>query len=69
MEFKELKKKSISEISSLLAEQRASLRELRFKDGSKQLKNVRSIRNTRAQIARCLMLLKSLEKENIKTTK
>lgn len=44
MDFKELKTKSISELHSILAEWRDKLRELRFKDSNKQLKNIREIR-------------------------
>lgn len=41
----------------MLAEQRAHLRELRFKTANDQLKNVRDIRVTRKGIAQILMLI------------
>lgn len=57
MEFKELKQKSESELQKLLAESRDKLRDLRFKDANKQLKNVREIRKIREMIARIMTLL------------
>ena len=57
MELKELKKKSKSELHHILNESREKLREFRFKDANKQLKNVRKIRETRSIIARVLTLL------------
>ena len=64
MEFKELKKKSENELHKLLSEQRDKLRDLRFKDASKQLKNVREIREVRKIIAQTLTLLNSKKKVN-----
>lgn len=57
MEYKELKNKSESELHKILAEHRDELRDLRFKDASKQLKDVREIRKIRKIVARALMLL------------
>ena len=57
MEFKELNKKTKSELHKLLAESRDKLRDLRFKDANKQLKNVREIRLIRQMISRILTLL------------
>lgn len=57
MELKELKKKSISDLHRILAESRDKLRDLRFKDANKQLKNVREIRKLRQTVARILTLL------------
>jgi len=57
MEFKELKKKSVSDLHKVLAESREKLRDLRFKDASKQLKDVRQIRKIRATIAQVMTLL------------
>ncbi len=65
MEFKELKNKSESELHGALAEYRDKLRDLRFKDASKQLKNVREIRKIKKIIARVLMLLNSKNKKRI----
>lgn len=64
MEFKELKKKSVNELHKMLAESRDKLRDLRFKDANKQLKNVREIRKIRKTVAQILMLLKIQEKNN-----
>ena len=41
MDFKELKSKTEHELHSFLATSREKLRELRFKDSNRQLKNVR----------------------------
>jgi large subunit ribosomal protein L29 len=70
MELKELKKKSIGELHKILAENRDKLRELRFKDANKQLKNVREVRNTRTIIAQVMTLLNAKQddsQEPIKT--
>ena len=57
MELKDLKKKNKSDLHRILNESRDKLRDLRFKDANKQLKNVREIRAIRKTIARTLMLL------------
>jgi len=57
MEYKELKKKKESDLHKILAETRNKLRELKFKDANKQLKNVREIRTVRTVIAQILTLL------------
>ena len=57
MEFKELKKKTENELHKILAQSRDKLRDLRFKDANKQLKNVREIRKLRQMIAQILTLL------------
>lgn len=62
MELKDLKKKTSAELQKILAELRDKLRDLRFKDANKQLKNVREIRQTRQTVARILMLIKRAEK-------
>ena len=59
MNFKELKKKKESDLHKILAESRDKLRDLRFKDANKQLKNIREIRSVRETIARILTLLNS----------
>jgi len=58
MDFKELKSKTEHELHSFLATSREKLRELRFKDSNRQLKNVREIRAVKQAIARVLTLLK-----------
>ncbi|MEA3463557.1 MAG: 50S ribosomal protein L29 [Patescibacteria group bacterium] len=59
MDYKELKKKKENDLHKILAESRDKLRDLRFKDANKQLKNVREIRRVRETIARALTLLNS----------
>jgi ribosomal protein L29 len=54
MEFKELISKEKSELETLLTSNRGKLRELRFKDSNKQLKNIREIRSVKQLIARIL---------------
>ena len=58
MEFKEIKKKSDADLKKLLIAYRDKLRDLRFKDANKQLKNVREIRAVRKTIARIETLLR-----------
>ncbi len=70
MEFKELKKKEEKDLHRILAESRDQLRELRFKDANKQLKNIREIRVVRQTIAKILMLLNiGKDKKKIKKGK
>ncbi len=57
MEFKDLKNKDKKELQGLLLSNREKLRELRFKDSNKQLKNVREIRAIKVLIAQILTLL------------
>jgi large subunit ribosomal protein L29 len=61
MEFKELKTKNTKELQQLLVVNREKLRELRFKDSNKQLKNIREIRVVRNLIAQVLTLLNNQE--------
>ena len=63
MELKELKNKSEKDLHNTLAESREKLREARFRDASKQLKNVREIRGLKKTIAQILTLL-NYKKEN-----
>jgi large subunit ribosomal protein L29 len=69
MEFKELKIKSENELHRLLADLRNQIRELRFKDASKQLKDVREIREKRITVANILTLLNSKKSEVKASTK
>ena len=55
--MKELTTKTSAELTKLLAESQEKLRDLRFKDSNKQLKNVRSIRVLKQDIARINTLL------------
>lgn len=57
MKLEELKNKDKSELNSLLTSFREKLRELRFKDSNKQLKNIKEIRGLRKTIAQVLTLL------------
>jgi len=57
MDKKELKTKERPELEKLLASNREKLRELRFKDSNKQLKNIRELRSVRKLAARILTLL------------
>ncbi|OGY45548.1 MAG: 50S ribosomal protein L29 [Candidatus Buchananbacteria bacterium RIFCSPHIGHO2_02_FULL_38_8] len=63
MKFKELKSKPEAELNKVLNELRDKLRELRFKVTSKQLKNLRDVRETKKTIARILTLLKQKTQE------
>jgi large subunit ribosomal protein L29 len=62
MDFKDIKNKKESELHAQLAESRNKLRELRFKDANKQLKNVREIRVIKKDISRLLTLLNANKK-------
>jgi len=62
MTIKELRLKTDAELNNLLTASREKLRELRFKDANKQIKNVREIRERRKTIARILTVLR--EKKN-----
>ncbi len=57
MEFKELKAKTEKELQQVLSESRDKLRDLRFKDANKQLKNVREIRVIKKVIANVMTLI------------
>jgi ribosomal protein L29 len=61
MEFKELKTKDEKELHKILAQSREKLRDLRFKDANKQLKNVREIRQVREAISQILTLLNEIK--------
>lgn len=57
MDFKELSEKSSADLEKLLLAAREKLRDLRFKDSNKQLKNVREIRAVRLMVARIQTLI------------
>ena len=58
MDSQELKSKSSAELQALLSLEQEKLRDLRYKDSNKQLKNVREIRNVKKLIARVFTQLK-----------
>lgn len=60
MEYKDLQKKSVAELTNMLAEERGGLYDLKLKATVNQLKNVRSIRATKRKIARILTKLREL---------
>ncbi len=62
MEFAELKTKSVAELKQILAEQRALVREYRFKAKANALKQVHLVPIARKIIARIAMLLKDKQK-------
>ncbi|HPT08516.1 MAG TPA: 50S ribosomal protein L29 [bacterium] len=57
MDLKELKTKKVSELHDILADLRDKLRDHRFKDSSKQLKDIREIRVIKKNIAQVLTLI------------
>jgi ribosomal protein L29 len=56
MDTKELMAKDATELKKLLEVNQEKLRDLRFKDSNKQLKNIREIRVIRQLIARILTI-------------
>ncbi len=58
MEIKEIRIKSASELSHLLAEAKKKVDDLKFKAAQKQLKNVRELREAKNDLARILTILK-----------
>lgn len=67
MEFKELQKKTENELHKLLAELRDHLREMRFKDANKQLKDVKTIKKVRNEIAQILTIINGRRADEKKT--
>lgn len=59
MEISELKNKPEAELKRLLALTREKLRDMRFKDANKQLKNVKALREGKKTVARILTLVNS----------
>lgn len=57
MDIKDLRKKENKELQKILATSRAKLRELKFSNSNKQLKNIREIRQLRKEIAQLLTLI------------
>lgn len=68
MEFKELQNKTEGELHRLLSDSRNDLREMRFKDAGKQLKNVRAIRVLKKLSARVLTMLNAKKRVHPEAT-
>lgn len=66
MEFKELKNKDLGELKASLTENREKLRELRFKDSSRQLKNIREIRIVKKSVAKIMTAISSMRGQDSK---
>lgn len=65
MSFKDLHKKSATELQKMLAEERQKLYELRLKVSVNQLKEVRQVRETRKRIAQILTRLSQVAKTEV----
>lgn len=59
--IKEFREKNIEELKRLLAEKREMVRKLRFEIASKQIKDVRNLRNSKKDVARILTLINELK--------
>lgn len=57
MDIAEIKNKSKKDLQEMLVEKQDKLRELRFQSNEAQLKNVRSIRKIKRDIAQILTLI------------
>lgn len=66
LDFKELNNKNSDELNAQLVENRELLRELRFKDSNRQLKNVRQVRTIKKTIAKILTVLNQKKHEHSK---
>lgn len=66
MKFKELKTKSDKELEEILNKAREDLQSLKFKVASRQLKDVREIRNVKKMIAQILTLKKQRKSKSKK---
>ncbi len=64
MEYKDLVQKSATELTKMLAEERATLQDLRFKASVNQLKDVVAIGSAKKMIAQINTRLTQLEYEN-----
>lgn len=64
MDFNELLQKDLEQLMTLLSEKRALLRELRFKIKEGQLKNVKSIKPVRQEIAQIATAITRLKKQS-----
>lgn len=55
--IKELREKNTGELENLLKEKREQVRKFRFNIASKQMKNVKELKNLKKDIARILTLI------------
>ncbi len=62
MDFKELQTKNNAELLKILDLNRDKIRDLRFKDSNKQLKNIRELRKLKKSIAQILTLINKNKK-------
>jgi len=69
MEYKDLDKKSIKELEKMLGEERGNLYDLKLKLSVNQLKDLRSVRKTKKNIAQLLTRISALKAEetNVET--
>lgn len=65
IKFAELKKKTEAELTEQLAEAREKSRELRFRASTRELKNIREIRNVKKEIAQILTIMAQSKKKPI----
>lgn len=65
IKFAELKKKTEAELTEQLAEAREKLCELRFRASTRELKNIREIRNMKKEIAQILTIMAQSKKKPI----
>ena len=68
-EVKDLRGKTSSELQKMLKKQREVVRDLRFKDSNRQLKNVRSLRKAKETIAQILTVINEKTNEKRKQAK
>jgi len=62
MKIQDLRKKSIIELQELLNESREKIRDLRFQLASRQLKDVRILRQIKREVARIMTILNAKRK-------
>ena len=63
MKIKEITSKSAKELETLLLDSRLKLKDLRFKDANRALKDVREIRDTKKLIAQILTIMSKQAKK------
>ncbi len=64
MKILELRKKTKEELENLLLKNREELRKLRFNIYSKKVKNVKTVKNLKRDVAKILTILKDKKEEN-----